>query len=84
MSGHGTPNDPSWFERNGDRIFWGLAVVCALTVLADLFYAKHGYFGFEHWFGFHGFYGYAVFIFIVFAGKALRRVVMRREDYYDR
>ena len=74
---------PSWFERNGNRIFWGLAVVCLLLVLADLLYHKHGHFHFEHWLGFHGLYGYVVFVVIVFAGKALRKLVMRAEDYYD-
>ena len=31
-----------------------------------------------------GLFGFIAFIFIVFAGKALRKLVMRDEDYYDR
>ena len=74
----------SWFERNGNRIFWALAALCAVVLLADLAYHKHGHFGWEEWFGFHAFFGFIAFVFIVFAGKLLRKIVMRDEDYYGR
>lgn len=74
----------SWFERNGNRIFWGLAVLCALLLAGDLAYHKHGHFGWESWFGFHAFFGFIAFVLIVFAGKLLRKIVMRDEDYYGR
>ncbi|MEX2359691.1 MAG: hypothetical protein WD803_01290 [Gammaproteobacteria bacterium] len=61
-----------------------LAAVCALLVAADLVYHKHTYFPFEEWFAFHAWYGFAGIIILVFGAKALRRLVMRDEDYYDR
>ena len=66
------------------RIYYGLIAACVVLTLLDLTYHKHGHFTWENFFGFHGFYGFVVFVFIVFAGKLLRRVLMRDEDYYDR
>jgi hypothetical protein len=34
--------------------------------------------------GFYGVFGFAAFWLIVIAGKHLRKVLMREEDYYDR
>jgi hypothetical protein len=58
-------------------------VICAGLLLADLFYEKHPQVVVEYWFGFYGFYGFIVFCAIVFAGKYLRKLIMRKEDYYD-
>ena len=75
-----------WLDepRNVTRLYRLLVAVCVLLVLADLLFDKHGHFGFENFFGFHAFFGFAVFTFIVLAGKYLRKVLMRKEDYYDR
>ena len=70
------PQHVTWIVR-------ALTAVCIALVLADLFYHKHVYFGFEEWFGFYGFFGFAAFFFMVMAGKQLRKIVMRPEDYYD-
>jgi len=67
-----------------NRLFYGFAALCLLLVGTDLLYHKHVHFGWEGWFGFYGFYGFLVFVFIVLAGKRLRKIVMRDEDYYDR
>lgn len=74
-----------WLDepRNITRLVWTLAAVSAALVIGDLAYHKHVDFGFEGWFGFYGFFGFAVFFFIVIAGKHLRKVLMRPEDYYD-
>lgn len=79
-------DDPKgWFEvpRNVTRLVYGLAAVCVGLVAADLVYHKHVHFGFEEWFGFYGFFGFLAFFFIVLAGKQLRKLLMRKEDYYD-
>ena len=55
-----------------NRLCYGLYVACALL------------FDFENWIGFFGFFGFLVFIFLVLAATQLRRVLTRREDYYDR
>ena len=74
-----------WLDdpRNVNKVFYGLVGVCLLTVAADLFYHKHGHFTWEEWLGFHAWYGFVCCVFLVLAAKQLRRVLMRREDYYD-
>ena len=75
-----------WLDnpRNVSGIVYGLAIVCAALVVADLFYHKHTHFGWEGWFGFFGFFGFISFFLIVLSGWPLRRLLMRKEDYYDR
>lgn len=65
-------------------LFRALAVVCGLLLLCEPLYHKHGYFAWEDAFGFHAFLGFGAFFLIVMAGKQLRKVLMRDEDYYDR
>lgn len=78
------PHDESWVERNGRLIIRALVGICAVLLVAELFYAPHAYFGIDGWPGFYAVFGFAAFVFIVQAGKALRRLIMRDEDYYDR
>jgi hypothetical protein len=75
-----------WLDepRNVDRIVWSLFGICALVFLADGFVHKHGPFAIEHLFGFYGSYGFVACVGLVLAAKALRIVLMRPEDYYDR
>ena len=81
MNGH----DRGWLDepRNVTLLVRILTVVCVALVVSDLFYHKHAHFPWEEWFGIYGFFGFAAFFFIVMAGKQLRKVLMRDEDYYD-
>ncbi len=74
-----------WFEQSGNisKIIWGLIAVCAASVGADLFYHKHGHYGFQEWIGFDAVYGFVSCVLLVLAAKQLRKVLMRDEDYYD-
>lgn len=78
--------DEGWLDRsrNVTRLVQALYVVCAALLLADLFYHKHSYFAFEHWFGFYAGFGFIAYVAIVMAAKLLRRVLRRSEDYYER
>ena len=67
-----------------DTVFWVLVGVCVVLGLADLFYHRHTYFGFESFPAIYGLFGFASCVFIIFAGIGLRKLVMRDEDYYDR
>ncbi|MEM9554993.1 MAG: hypothetical protein AAGC60_12090 [Acidobacteriota bacterium] len=70
------------------RIARGLYAVCAalfvlgVVIAATTHTFDHAHYGFERWPGFYGLFGFASFVFIVFAAKLLRRLVMRPEDYY--
>jgi hypothetical protein len=70
---HTPPPDEKryWLDdsRNVTRLVRGFYVVCALVVAFDVFVPKHGPFAIEH---------------LVLIAKALRKALMRPEDYYDR
>ena len=76
---------PTWFDykKNVNLICYVLYAVSAILLLIDPFVHKHGPFAIEHWWGFYGIYGFVGCVFLVLAAKELRKLVMRREDYYD-
>jgi hypothetical protein len=75
-----------WLDdsKNVNKLLWVFYALCAIVFLADFAYEKHPHFAQENIPNFFGFWGFLCFVFIVFAGKALRKLVMRDEDYYDR
>lgn len=74
-----------WLEdkANVRKIILGTWVLGAVTVVAELFFHKHGHFGFENIFGFHAAYGFVSCVALVLAAGQLRKLLMRPEDYYD-
>ncbi|HEX5757546.1 MAG TPA: hypothetical protein VFY12_14505 [Arenimonas sp.] len=75
-----------WLDRprNVTRLVYGLYALCAALLAADLLYEKHVHFAFEAWFGFFALFGFGAYVFIVLSAKALRRLIRRPEDYYER
>lgn len=75
-----------WLDRkeNVDKVYWGVWVLCALLLAIEPLVHKHGEFAFENWFGFHGWYGLIACVALVLAAKALRVVLKRPEDFYER
>jgi len=65
------------------KVFYGLIGLCALSVLADLFYEKHVHYVAEMLIGAYGIFGFASAVGLVLAAKELRKLLMRDEDYYD-
>ena len=61
-----------------------LIVVCALLAGAELVVHKHGHFAWEEFPLFYALFGFAAFTIAVYAGKLLRALFRRDEDYYDR
>jgi len=74
-----------WLDHpaNIEKLWRGICIVCGILLLLDLFYSKHAWFSFEEIIGFYAFFGFVAFCFVVLAGKRLRSVLMRGEDYYD-
>lgn len=70
--------------RNVRRVIYALIGACALSVIAQLFIAIHAEHPWEHLFGFYAIYGFVACVLLVLAAKEMRKVLMRREDYYDR
>ena len=67
-----------------NRVIVALIAVCVLLVGAEFFVHKHGHFAFEEFPLFYALFGFAVFTIAVYAGKLLRALFGRDEDYYDR
>ena len=74
----------TWVDRPGsaNKIFWGLAVACALIFLASFTFEAHGHFEVEHIPGFYAVYGFVMFTGLILAAKLLRVFIKRPEDYY--
>ncbi len=66
--------------RNLLHVFY---VICLVLLLADFMYHRHVTHVWEALWGFYGLFGFAACVTLVLIAKELRKVLMRREDYYD-
>lgn len=74
-----------WLVRPASiRNLWivGIAVLAA-TVLIELVYNMHGYFGADEIFGFNAWYGLLACAAMVVGAKMLGNFLKRPDDYYD-
>ncbi len=89
------PNSPDekryWLDNpaNVRKFIRLLVIACAVLFVLDLLQYtglldRHGHYGVENWTGFYSFYGFIGCSLIVLTARALRPLLMRREDYYDR
>lgn len=74
-----------WLDdwRNVRKVLFVLYAICAGLISLDLLYHKHVVLAFEGWFGFYGVYGFVACVGLVLTAKGLRKLVGRREDYYE-
>jgi hypothetical protein len=85
------PDGKGWLDRpaNVTRLWrWLLALGAALAAL-DLLalvgvWDRHTSIGLEELPGFYAMWGFVGIVVLIVLAKALRRLVMRRENYYDR
>jgi hypothetical protein len=87
MSNH-PPTKKGWADTRAFRsIFLGVlaiaAVASAVAGFLPQFQKKHPHFDVEGMGAFFGVYGFLAFSFIVLAGQHLRKLVGRKEDYYE-
>ena len=69
--------------RNVKRVLYALYAVCGLSIVAEFFIDRHVDHPWEVLFGFYGVYGFVACTILVLAAKEMRKVLMRKEDYYD-
>ncbi len=62
------------------KIFLGL---CVVLLLLDFVIHRHVSHDWENLFGFYAVYGFVACVVLVLVATQMRRIVMRREDYYD-
>ena len=79
------PDDDHWLDRPSsiNAIIGVLVAACVLSVAADLFYHKHGYWAFQEWWAFDAVFGFLAYVGLVTTAKGVRKLLMRSEDYYD-
>lgn len=85
MSEPRTDEKQYWFDQPGNvkLILRGLYVSCAILFVADFFYHRHVDHVMEKLFGFYGIYGFVSCVILVLAAKEMRKVLIRKEDYYE-
>ncbi len=86
MMSENRPNEKQyWFDqpKNVKLILRGLYVTCAGLFLADFFYHRHVDEPMEKIFGFYGIYGFVSCVILVLAAKEMRKLLIRKDDYYD-
>ncbi|NNJ96279.1 MAG: hypothetical protein HKP12_03895 [Gammaproteobacteria bacterium] len=69
--------------RNVARLLGGFYVVCVLLFVLDFILHRHVYLTWENLPGFYALFGFVACVALVLIAKEMRKVVMRKEDYYD-
>lgn len=69
--------------RNVKALIYALYVSCALLFALDFVVHRHTEHPIESWYGFYAIYGFVCCTLLVLAAKELRKLLQRREDYYD-
>lgn len=79
-------HSPGWFDKpeNVEKLWYALLIVAGALAVSEFLYEHHPHFEIEKIPEFYGIFGFLAFVFIVFAGRLLRTVIMRDEDYYER
>lgn len=84
-SSGGGSDDDRWLDRPSsvNLIIKVLMAACALSLAAEFFYHKHGDYHFQEWLAFDAVFGFLAYVGLITVAKAVRRLLMRNEDYYD-
>ncbi len=69
--------------RNVKRAIYGLYGVCAISLLAEFFIYRHVDHPWEALFGLYPLYGFGACVLLVLIAKEMRKILMRKDDYYD-
>lgn len=74
-----------WLDNfdNVKKLVKVFVVVCVALFAVDFLYHRHVERDWEGWYGFYAIYGFVACVVLVLVAKEMRRIVMRKEDYYD-
>jgi branched-subunit amino acid transport protein len=70
--------------KNVQRFLYFFYFALLVLLVVDLFIPKHGHFPWENAPEFFAVYGFISCVSLIFIAKLLRKIVKRREDYYDK
>ncbi len=76
---------PHFFDKpeNIQKVLRVFYVCCAVLLAADFVVHRHVYHDWENMPGFYPLYGFVGCVVLVLIAKEMRKVLMRKEDYYD-
>ena len=80
------PGEKEYFfdkQKNIDLFLRVFYVICVMLFLLDFVVHRHTMFKWEELTGFYAIFGFVAFVVLVEGSKILRKLVMRKEDYYD-
>lgn len=69
--------------ENVNRLLRGFYIICGILLLLDFVLHRHISHSWEHLPGFYAVYGFVACVLLVLIAKEMRKVLMRKEDYYD-
>lgn len=69
--------------ENVQRLLKVFYVICALLFVADFFIHRHTKIVLEEFPAFYAVFGFVAFCVLVIGSIGLRKLIMRKEDYYD-
>ncbi len=70
-------------KQNVQRLLFCFYCFLAILFAIDFFIHKHAEFPWEEAPGFFAVYGFVSCVALIFIAKILRKIVKRKEDYYD-
>ena len=69
--------------RNVRRVVVALVAACVILAGLDLVVHRHVSHPWEAMIGFYAVYGFVACVLLVLLAKEMRKVLIRKEDYYD-
>jgi hypothetical protein len=69
--------------KNVKRVLYILYAICAGLFIGDFFINRPIEHPWEALFGFYAIFGFTACVLLVLGAKEMRKIVMRKEDYYD-
>jgi len=74
-----------FFDKPGNvkLVLRGFYAICIMLVIADFVIHRHISLSWEKIPAFYAIYGFVACVVLVIIATAMRKVVMRKEDYYD-
>ncbi len=69
--------------RNVKRVIYGIFAVSGISLAAEFFVNRYVDHPWEGLFGFYGIFGFVACVLLVLIAKEMRKVLMRKDDYYD-
>jgi len=69
--------------ENVNRLLRGFYAICGLLLILDFVLHRHIVHSWENAPAFYAIFGFVACVLLVLIAKELRKVLMRKEDYYD-